>query len=240
MTWSGKTILVSIHDVTPETLPQVRSLADAMAAQGLPPALLLVCPGTGWNERTLAALKDFVERGHTLAGHGWRHCISGYGGLYHRLHAALVSRDVAEHLERDADGIAELIQRSHDWFEAHDLASPSLYVPPAWAMGSVDLKRLRDLPYRWYETLSGMYDAERGEWQRWPLVGFEADTACRAVILRGSNRLNRRLAEVRDCPVRVALHPYDLSYRLRADIERLFTAGPNCMTWHDIETQGNQ
>ncbi len=72
---------------------------------------------------------------------------------YHRLHAALISRDVAEHLSRPAHELVALVHRCHGWFAAHGLPAPTLYVPPAWALGGT----------RWLDALprSTAFDASR-------------------------------------------------------------------------------
>ena len=40
--------------------------------------------------------------------------------------------------------LLELIHRNYQWFTAHDLPSPLLYVPPAWALGDISTSQLHD------------------------------------------------------------------------------------------------
>lgn len=220
--------LVSIHDVMPATLPRVETLLARLADHGIDRVTLLVVPGLDWNASQLARLHDWQARGHELAGHGWRHEARTIRGWRHRLHSCLISRHAAEHLALDEAGIAALIRRCHGWFAGHGLASPRLYVPPAWAMGAVRRERLVTLPFRYYETLGGILDTRAGVFHRLPLLGFEADTPARVRGLRLWNRLNRGWSRWHG-PLRCAIHPRDpellLGRNLDEHLARLRPAG---------------
>ncbi|KAA6185784.1 DUF2334 domain-containing protein [Thiohalocapsa marina] len=210
--------LVSIHDLMPATLPAVRRTIRLLEGLGSTPVTLLVVPGTGWSRDGIRYLRSLQDNGYRLAGHGWQHRVDAFGGLYHRLHGLLLSRRVAEHLALDEDAIIALMARCHAWFGDNGLTPPSLYVPPAWAMGRVSLARLaQDSPFRLYETFSGLQDAESGRLLRLPLLGYEADSALRVPVIRAWNALNRYLA--RRCGrLRIGLHPFDHELHLRADL----------------------
>jgi len=208
--------LVSVHDLMPETLPAVLEVLTFLERHACPPVTLLVVPGGAWSRPQLDTLRALARQGHALAGHGWRHRIARLGGPGHWLHSRLISRNVAEHLALDEDGIAQLIGRCFDWFADAGLDTPTLYVPPAWAMGRIARARLAALPFRYYEVLSGVYDADEGRFRRLPLLGYEADTGLRASVLRLSNAANRALAG--DRPIRIAIHPLDLGLHLSDDL----------------------
>ena len=118
----------------------------------------------------------------------------------------------------------ELITRCFEWFRSVDLPTPSLYVPPAWAMGSLRISDLSSLPFRWYEVLRGFVEGRTGRIRGLPLVGFEADTTFRRVGLRIWNRMNVSLGRRLKVPVRISIHPGDLDLLLRADLERIVAA----------------
>jgi hypothetical protein len=201
----------------------VSAILASLEAAGAGGASLLVVPGTGWTHETLDRLQRLLARGHTLAGHGWYHRCSRITGLKHRLHSALISRDVAEHLALDAAGIEALIRRCGEWFPRHGLPQPDTYVPPAWAMGAIPAERLYGLGFRYFETLTGVFDAGTGRFRRLPLAGFEADTRLRALSLRALNRLALALAGP-DRPLRLAIHPRDPELLLAGDLGRLVAA----------------
>lgn len=210
---------LSIHDVAPHTLEAVGETLETLRGLGVERALLLVIPGLPWTAGDLAQLKAWAGAGHPLAGHGWSHHVEHRRGLWHKLHGVLISRHVAEHLALDGEEIAALIRRNHAWFAAQGLPAPTHYVPPAWAMGSISRRRLGDLPFETYETLTGVYDRRSGVFTRLPLMGFEADTAFRALAVRLFNAWNRSGPAGRG-PMRLALHPHDLELRLRDDLTR--------------------
>jgi hypothetical protein len=204
----------------PSTLGRVKTILTLLERRGAVPATLLVVPGLDWSAPQVRTLKAFEESGHILAGHGWRHEAARIRGLHHRAHSALISRRVAEHLALDGPGIRDLIGACHRWFGDNGLRAPSLYVPPAWAMGSVDRSGLDRLPFRFYEVTSGVYDAAARRFHRLALVGYEADGAWRALALKTWNRMNRMAAGLRG-PLRIAIHPHDLELSLASDLHRL-------------------
>jgi predicted deacetylase len=212
--------LLSIHDVMPETLDKVRSLADLLVESGSLPCALLVVPGCDWTSRELDMLRELRAQGFDLAGHGWLHkCVPV--SLRHKLHSLFFSRNVAEHLALDSHGIETLLRNCHKWFTDHDFVSPTLYVPPAWAMGRIARARLRELPFEQYEFLWGIYDALADRVTHMPVVGFEADTLLRTLALRPLNAANRIAAGLNGHTLRISVHPHDLENRLATDLRRL-------------------
>ncbi len=205
-------------------------LFDRLRDAGLDHVTLLVVPGRDWDETSLAALRQLSDEGAILAGHGWKHRVDAVRGLRHQLHSRLISRDVAEHLALDADGIGELITRCHDWFVENDLPVSDLYVPPAWAMGSISTQQLSQTPFRLFETFAGVLDTRDGRFRRSAMVGFEADNLLRVVSCAVWNRLNLAVAGY-DAPLRVAIHPNDLSLGMAAALERLIDRGGRSLTY---------
>ena len=216
-----KPALVSVHDVMPQTLRAVQRCLDECRRQEVETVYLLVVPGPAWDWAQLQQLHRWSAEGHLIAGHGWRHRTQRVTRLYHRLHSALVSRNVAEHLECDEAEILMLMQKCFQWFTRNDLPSPSLYVPPAWALGQVRLSQVHQTGFRHVETLRGIYHVPQQRWKEVPLLGYEADTGSRATALRLWNGVNRGMASIAGLK-RIAIHPYDLDYRLsgalRADL----------------------
>ena len=166
-------------------------------------------------------LRTWEADGHLLGAHGWTHRAVTPRGVYHRLHSALFSRDVAEHLGRRREVLLELVQRGERWFGEVGLMPPTLYVPPAWALGSLRLSDFHGTSFRRVETLSGIYEVETSRFRRLPLVGFEADTWLRAQALRLSNRVNFLAARIFRTPIRVAIHPDDFNLSLSSELVRL-------------------
>lgn len=221
--------LVSIHDVMPETLSDVEELLRRCRHASLCPVTLLVVPGRDWRPAELDQLRGWVADGHELAGHGWHHRCRSIRGLRHRLHSWLLSRNVAEHLSLGGDEIAQLMKECRAWFREHGFDPPSLYVPPAWALGEVSAAQREAMGFEMVETLSGVLFLRSGLRRRLPLVGFEADRQFRCWPLGGWNALSRAFARRWTRPLRIAIHPHDQRLLLRQDLERTL-----CLPWKAV------
>ncbi|MFP4131692.1 MAG: polysaccharide deacetylase family protein [Thiohalospira sp.] len=218
-------LLVSIHDVMPETLPRVRALVRALVAAGHETPTLLVVPGRAWDRDGLRQLAVWEAAGLELAAHGWYHRVRQFGGLWHRLHGALFSRRAAEHLALSPDAILDRMGAAADWFPARGLATPTTYVPPAWALGRVEGAGLARLPYRRIEVTRGLLEVAGGRLWRLPLAGYEADTLPRRHFLRAWNAVQEGRAVRRGRPLRVAIHPRDAELALAGELHALLARG---------------
>ncbi|WP_269525692.1 polysaccharide deacetylase family protein [Coraliomargarita parva] len=213
--------LVSIHDLMPETMDRVEQLLKWLNARGVPPVTLLVVPGKPWSSRQLARLRELSAGGHPLAAHGWQHQTRPRR-MYHRLHAALLSRNVAEHLDLDSRGILDLLLRAQQWFPDNGLPEPDFYVPPAWALGPIQKADLAAVPFRIIETTTGIRFPSGSQKQRTlrlPLTGYEADTAVREKFLRVWNRRQMKRAQRSGRPLRISIHPDDLQLRVADQLQ---------------------
>jgi predicted deacetylase len=216
----------------PETLTQVTELISFLQASGLTRFTLLVVPGLSWTGQQIDLLKRWQDQGLVLAGHGWHHRCRAKRSLGHRLHGFCLSRDVAEHLSSTEEQIKRLIRDSYRWFVDSGFREPELYVPPAWAMGSISAQTLQQLPYRWYEVLTGVHDVSDGRFHRLPLLGYEADTSLRVLGLRFSNALNRGLSTLLRRTIRISIHPYDVTRPL-ADSLRVALKRHHPVSYHE-------
>lgn len=221
--------LVSIHDVAPESLEATRGILQQVERYRSRPVTLLVLPGRDWDTRSLAQLRALEARGHALAAHGWDHRAERTprgarpGRWRERLHSALFSGDKAEHLALDSGEILELLQRSAQWFETVGLQKPSLYVPPAWALGDLPVEQLRlSRAFETVEVFSGLLEVRTGQLTRLPLVGDAVfrcggSVAATGVSVQAFNAWNRRRAQ-RLGRLRIALHPADLEGGLSPEL----------------------
>lgn len=203
--------VVSIHDVAGTNIDRIGAILDRLSGIGIDAVTLLVIPDSGWDHRGLARLREWRRQGIGIAAHGWRHRCRGPKGWTHKLHSAVISGEAAEHLSMEPAAIAPMIRRSHDWFVQNGLAPIPLYVPPAWAMGPLSRAALGGLPFLWYETLTGILDASTGRRRFFPLVGFEAAGPFSVAGLTAFNGMNRAVQGISGRPLRIAIHPNDLS-----------------------------
>lgn len=213
----------SLHDVGPATMESSTELIDRLSAAGVHPVCILVVPCGDWTPSQIATLHAWQAAGHVLAAHGWTHTSLQPHTLHHRAHSLVFSRDAAEHLGRTGAEVRQIVEAGPRWFRAVGLEPPTLYVPPAWAMGNYALSQFEETPFDWVETLTGIYDVRARRMRRLPLVGFEADTAVRAGTLRALNACNQLMSRLTRRPLRIAIHPNDLRLRLSDDVLRLLT-----------------
>ena len=221
---TGSFLHLSVHDVTSESLPKVDRLLRFLRGKACHDVTLLVVPGGSWNHESIAQLAEWANAGYTLAGHGWHHRADRLHGPAHLLHSLFISRNAAEHLAHDTPGLHRLIGRCHAWFGEHGLPPPTLYVPPAWAMGKISRTELETLPFERYEYLTGFYDVRRRSFRMMPLVGFEADSWARFMSLYPLNEINLLLSRLTGT-LRIALHPNDLDLLLGKALRSLFDTG---------------
>lgn len=224
--------IVSIHDVMPETMPQVIEIIRFLEKNAVPPVTLLVVPGRPWSEKDIKELKSLQDSGYELAGHGWRHLAKTVSSRWHRIHGLLLSRNEAEHLSLSPREIFDTIAACYCWFEAVGLRSPILYVPPAWALGRVRKRTLKTLPFRFYETQSGVYDSHTGATHRMPVTGYMADTPLRTKVLKITNLINR--LSVFLAPLRIAVHPDDLHLDLSRDLRVHLHTRQTYLSYNDL------
>lgn len=206
--------LVSIHDVMPETLDHCRALIQQLRDDQVDALMLLVVPGKQWSKEDINQLQAWQNEGIDLAGHGWQHEAEKPRSLYHKAHSLLLSRMAAEHLSLNADGIRQLMENCFQWFVENELRTPSLYVPPAWALGGLSRETLAQLPFREIEVLGGVLQTGSQRYCPLPLAGYEADTLWRATNLRAWNAVNAWRARRSGKPLRIGIHPYDADLRL--------------------------
>jgi|TARA_A100001011_G_scaffold110831_1_gene117369 predicted deacetylase len=223
---------VSIHDVMPNTITEVAELLEICHSFGLQRVTLLVVPGLDWQPGQINQLRQWQKMGYELAAHGWVHRCVTKKTFWHLLHGLILSRDVAEHMSLKPNDVVDLMQKSGNWFVENGFDHPSLYVPPAWALGNISKRRLRNCGYTWVETLSGVVSPQTGQTRRLPLVGFEADTFTRELALRVYNNLVLWMPTNK--PLRISIHPYDHKLKLRKSLRTFLQLCTQTLSYSEI------
>lgn len=232
---SSTPALISVHDVMPETFPEVQYCLEQLAHIAPEKITLLVVPGKDWSESQLAQLHTWQQQGFQLAAHGWVHCCKPPKTLHHKLHSLFISRNVAEHLSCSEQEVEQLLSRSHAWFVQNNFTAPCIYVPPAWAMGALSQSALARSPFRIFENLHSVIDLQNKQKNNLPLLGFEADTALRAMFLSVFNQVNWWLAKYQGRPLRIGIHPYDFSYKIDKQLTRFLHGDIQAIAYDEID-----
>ena len=207
--------VISIHDCMPETMDKIQCILKWLKERNIPPVTLLVVPGKNWTKEHLDLLKHYTHEGHTLAAHGWHHHTQPRK-ILHRIHSLIISKNVAEHLDLDRQGILKLMNKSHQWFIQKELPIPSLYVPPAWALGAIDKNTLSKTSFRQIEVTRGLIHLSQNKkphFQLLPLTGYEADSPFRVRFLSKWNQFQQSQAQAKSLPclLYTSPSPRDLS-----------------------------
>ncbi len=208
--------IISIHDVMPETIERVEIIIKKLEKFRIPPFSLLIIPGKKWTVKSLGKLRKLSESGYSLVPHGWNHkCVPRK--IFHKLHSAFISKDVAEHLDLKEEAILELMVRSRNWFINQKLVPSHLYVPPAWALGQISKKNIIKAPFKQIEVTQGLIHIKKNtsiKFQKLPLSGYEATNAFRVNFLYMWNKFQEDQAKKSKLPLRISIHPSDLDLPL--------------------------
>ncbi len=223
--------IISIHDVMPHTLNNIKKIIKILEKNKCNPATLLVVPGRNWSENDINFLKIIQEDGYEIAGHGWYHETKNISTLYHKFHSAFISRNVAEHLSLSNKEIIILMDNCFKWFEKNQFQQPITYIPPAWALGKITNKDIFNSPYKIIETLSGIYFKEK--FTRMPLVGYETDNLFRVVSVSFLNFISEKISKYTNTPLRISIHPNDFSYPLKSKLEKILKSDRKFFGYRD-------
>lgn len=228
--------ILSIHDCMPETMDKIQHILEWLKSRNVPPGTLLVVPGKDWTEIHLNRFKQYVEEGYTLAAHGWHHHTQPKK-ILHRIHSLILSKQVAEHLDLNQQGIFKLLNQSYQWFIQNELPPPSLYVPPAWALGAIDKKTLSKTLYKQIEVTRGLIHLEPNktpQFQSLPLTGYEADSPFRVHFLTKWNQFQQKQAQIKSLPLRISIHPYDLDLPIADQLEDQIKSVETFLNYGDL------
>lgn len=206
-------VVVSIHDVAPAWLAEVRWLLAALDDLGARPRVLKVTPLDGGRD-ALACCPELVAllRAETAASseivlHGYTHRAAGplRGSWPRRMQARLFAGRDAEFQTLDACAMAERLFRGRAALRELGL-DPVGFCAPAWFAdpGLPDI--LRALGFRHYVGMASLYDlaADRRQWLPW--YGAMGAGPAHETLIRLGGRLCMA-AEPRAPVVKVFLHP---------------------------------
>ncbi len=157
------------------------------------------------------------NKGLQIAAHGWTHRATTKKTLFHKLHSLFISNNCAEHLSLKTEDIKCIINKSYNWFIENEFQKPTLYVPPAWALGKITKKELSKFPFSHYECTTGLICKRK--YRFIPLIGFEEKNIIKAYFRQFFNKINYMFALYTGY-IRVAIHPNDFQLHLKDDIKK--------------------
>lgn len=197
--------MITIHDISPENFKNSMELLRLCEYAGAR-TILAVIPARKWSNLQINQIRSAIREGHELAQHGYSHSINeGRKTFFSRLHGALFSNDVAEHLVFERE---ELLRRLIAGIEALVVfGDVRWYVPPAWSVGPLYLEDYREMGVDCLEHLWGYESVNTRQKVTLPILGYQATNIMRHCGLLLWNTVNDFIPTLW---CRIALHPEDI------------------------------
>jgi uncharacterized protein len=215
----SKVLFVSIHDVSPLSWANVRSILGALEEIGVRHRILLVVPDHWGKGRIDEAPQDFqnwlrsLVENDELCLHGWRHRTDRLPDSWlQRVIATCYTNREGEFFHLDQAEAAHRIRKGLEVFRALGLPRPEGFVAPAWLLSEDAEEALKTEGFTYTTRLGSMDILAKS------LGPYRARTLCYSVRSgwrRGVSRLyNPILAwgERQSRLFRVSIHPVDFDY----------------------------
>jgi predicted deacetylase len=217
-TITGRSLVVSLHDVAPETWDTSRKIIDELQHHGVRVCCLLVVPDyhhagpSLQNQSFTSWLRDLESDGHEIVIHGYFHQRprGPRESLPARFWTRVYTQDEGEFFDLSYDEARRRIMLAREEFEQAGL-KPRGFVAPAWLLGTEAERAARDSGMEYTTRLGSVRDLRSGDtfWAR-SLV-YSVRNALRR---QASLCWNAMLAQVarRDSLVRLSIHPVDYEH----------------------------
>jgi len=210
-----KSLVVSIHDVSPSTRGVVMRMLNDLKAVGIPLTSLLVIPDHHHLGRIdldpdfSSWLASLVATGHEAVLHGFHHLRRKHQGegMVTRFVTRSYTAGEGEFYDLPFEEASELLKRGKATFEACGLNSPG-FIAPAWLLGREAERAVKEMGFRYTTVINRVKDYGEGrEFRSRSLVYSVRSPWRRSVSLLWNEMLLRVL---KDTPlVRLGLHPPD-------------------------------
>jgi len=215
VTATGRSLIVSLHDVAPTTWPIAREILSELHNDGIRKCSLLVVPnyhrhGSSVEDREfVSALRDLESEGHEIVIHGYFHERPRRSGesLFDRFVTRTYTQDEGEFFDLNYDEARRRINLAREEFEAAGL-KPCGFIAPAWLLNpaaeraakdagmeyTTRLASIRDLRFNHTFPARSLVYSVRNEWRRSASLCWNA---LLAQLTRGKSL------------ARVSIHPVD-------------------------------
>ena len=219
-------LVVSVHDVSPLHLAEVRWLLERLDGIGAHPRVLKVIPNEGGDSPidrdpgVVALLREEVARGSEIVLHGHTHRTDGMflGTPLDRLRARLFAADSAEFLSLSRPEARARIEAGVALLDSVALRATG-FCPPGWLAEPGLAAAVRQAGLRYSVTFLWLHDVRRRTRRAVPAMGYMGAAPTHERLL-AVERLLVTAAEPRLPVIRVFLHPQRAS-RSRACSEVL-------------------
>lgn len=215
-----RSLLVSVHDVSPAHKERVVSIMSFLFDLGVSQGALLIIPDyhRRWlctdHPRWCQFITDCSENGWELVLHGFSHLDEGERnklGWLDRLKAQHLTAGEGEFLTIDQAEAAFRIERGRAILEQAFARSPIGFVPPAWLCSAPAFKALKASGLRFSEDHLFIHDLQNNRKILSPAVTWASRTPIRKQLAIAWARVTTPLYRPLNT-LRVALHPGDFDH----------------------------
>ncbi len=213
-----KSLVVSLHDVSPHTRAACTEILGALAGRGVAHCSLLVIPdhhhrGPMLDDAAFGVwLRTQAAAGHEVVIHGYHHQRARRAGesVGAKFTTRLYTADEGEFYDLDRATARELVAKARAEFQQLSLA-PTGFIAPAWLLSREAEDALRDLRIEYTTRLGSVLDLQSGRtFASQSLVWSVRSGWRRWVSLRWNAFLFHRLAS--NPLLRISIHPVDLQH----------------------------
>jgi len=215
MTTPDRSLVVSLHDVSPLTHAECAAIVDELRALGVPHTSLLVIPDHHHKGHMLADpafgawLREQAAGGHEVVIHGYHHLRPRREG--EKWGAKLTTRfytaDEGEFYDLDGATATGLVTKARAEFSQLGV-SPTGFIAPAWLLSQKAETALRDLHCEYTTRLTNVLDLQTGRtFASQSLVWSVRSAWRRQTSLAWNALLFKRLGA--NPLMRISIHPVD-------------------------------
>lgn len=238
----GRALVVSLHDVSPQTRAECAEILAQLAELGVPRCSLLVIPDHHRRGHFLADaecaawLRAQAAAGHELVMHGYHHQRARRAGesVGAKWTTRIYTADEGEFYDLDRAAATVLVEKARADFRQLGV-EPAGFIAPAWLLSVEAEAALRALGCEYTTRLGSVADLQTARvWRSQSLV-WSVRSGWRRQVSRAWNaRLSRRLAA--HPLLRISIHPVDLQHpqiwrQVRALVTRA-CADREALTYH--------
>jgi uncharacterized protein len=214
-----RSLVISLHDVSPHTWEPCRRILKALGEQGISAVSLLVIPNHHrrghfrQDEEFCEWLRKQVAAGHEAVIHGYYHqrAARAKDTWKDRLVTRRYTAGEGEFYDLPYEEAKALVVRAREDFHAIDL-HPTGFIAPAWLLSDPSEQALRDLEISYTTRLGGVWDLKNGQIERSQSLCWSV----RAVWRRTSSLVWNAFLyhRLKSRPLlRLAIHPVDFAHR---------------------------
>ncbi len=215
---NGRALVVSLHDVSPQTRGQCAEILAELAALGVPRCSLLVIPDHHGRGHFLAEaecawwLRAQAAAGHELVMHGYHHqrARRDNESIGAKLTTRFYTADEGEFYDLNHDAAKTLVEKARSDFRQLGV-EPAGFIAPAWLLSAEAEVALRELGCAYTTRLGSVVDLASGRVMQSQSLVWSVRSAWRREASRAWNALLfRRL--MGNPLLRVSIHPVDLRH----------------------------